>query len=309
MSRKSFRRLDGILLLDKPVGISSNAALQRARKIFRAEKAGHTGSLDPLASGLLPLCFGEATKIAGLLLESDKAYEADIVLGISTDTDDAEGQVLLERPLPPIDVEILGMALQPFIGRIQQRAPIYSALKQGGEPLYRRARRGETIEAPIREVEIHSIDILEHAGARLRLRIVCGSGTYIRSLARDLGDSLGCGAHIAGLRRLWVAPFRAPRMHTLETLETLRETNQGDGLHGCLLPLEAGLKCFPAIVLSPSDSVRFRQGQRLRGSWGTRALSVVMNDSGRALGLGEVREGGLLSPRRLFNESPDADGQ
>ncbi len=210
-----FRPLDGILLLDKPAGMSSNAALQVARRLFRAEKGGHTGSLDPLATGLLPLCFGEATKLAGLLLGSDKAYEAGVVLGATTDTDDADGKVLLQRPVPRLDRAALEAVLARFTGTLQQRAPVYSALKQGGEPLYARARRGEVIEAPVREVVVRSIELLDCDAGQLRLRVTCGSGTYIRSLARDLGEVLGCGAHIASLRRLWVDPFRQPQMHTL----------------------------------------------------------------------------------------------
>ena len=197
-----FRPLDGILLLDKPAGMSSNAALQAARRLFRAEKGGHTGSLDPLATGLLPLCFGEATKLAGLLLGADKAYEAGIILGTTTDTDDAEGEVLLQRPVPALDRSTLDTALAALTGTLRQRAPVYSALKQGGEPLYARARRGEAIEAPVREVVVHAIDLLEAGPAHLRLQVTCGSGTYIRSLARDLGETLGCGAHIGSLRRL-----------------------------------------------------------------------------------------------------------
>lgn len=167
MTRIQFRRLDGILLLDKSTGMSSNAALQVARRLFRAEKGGHTGSLDPLATGLLPLCFGEATKIAGLLLGSAKAYDAEIVLGQTTDTDDAEGQVLLQRPVPAISAEALQAALAALTGNIRQRAPIYSALKQGGEPLYVKARRGDVIEAPEREVQVHAIEVLEQQPERL----------------------------------------------------------------------------------------------------------------------------------------------
>lgn len=247
-SRITFRRLDGILLLDKPGGMSSNAALQIARRLYRAEKGGHTGSLDPLATGLLPLCFGEATKIAGLLLGSAKAYDAEVVLGQTTDTDDADGAVLRERPVPPISADALAAALAPLKGRILQRAPIYSALKQGGEPLYLKARRGEVIEAPERQVEVHAIEVLEQQPTRLRLRVTCGSGTYIRSLARDLGETLGCGAHIAGLRRLWVDPFRDAPMVSLDTLRTLVEQGDEAAIDALLLPLDAGLAHYPRVT-------------------------------------------------------------
>jgi len=219
-----FRRLDGILLLDKPQGLSSNQALQRVRHLFRADKGGHTGSLDPLATGLLPVCFGEATKIAGGLLGARKAYETVARLGVVTDTDDAEGQPLRERPVPAINIDTIDAALAQLAGRIQQRPPVYSALKRGGEPLYAKARRGEVIEVEAREVEVHAFELLNAADLLdgdeplLRLHVECGSGTYVRSLVRDLGELLGCGAHVAELRRLWVDPFREPRMWTLEAL-------------------------------------------------------------------------------------------
>lgn len=293
-----FRRLDGILLLDKPQGMSSNAALQIARRLFRAEKGGHTGSLDPLATGLLPLCFGEATKIAGLLLGSAKAYEAGIRLGVVTDTDDADGQVLRERAVPMLDDAAIWAALAPFIGRIRQRAPVYSALKQGGEPLYAKARRGEAIEAPEREVEVQAIDLLGRDGADLRLRVTCGSGTYIRSIARDLGEALGCGAHITALRRLWVEPFMQPAMHRLDELEAMDEA----GRAACLLPLAAGLAGFRQVRLDAELESRFRQGQRLRlpaADASVDGLVAVCGPDGVA-GLGRV-SAGLLAPQRLFN--------
>ncbi len=299
MSRIPFRRLDGILLLDKPAGLSSNQALQAARRLLRAEKGGHTGALDPLATGLLPLCFGEATKIAGLLLGSAKAYDADVVLGVTTDTDDADGVPLRERAVPPLDEAAIAAALVPLTGRIRQRAPIYSALKQGGEPLYAKARRGEAIEAPEREIEVHAIEILGLDGPRLRLRVTCGSGTYIRSLARDLGESLGCGAHIAGLRRLWVEPFRAPAMFTLEALEA--RLAAGEAAEGLLLPLAAGLAEYPRIDLPEESARRFRMGQRLRDAAFPVGEVVVYGPDGQPSGLGRVDVEGLLAPQRLFN--------
>lgn len=294
-----FRRLDGILLLDKLQGMSSNAALQLARRLFRAEKGGHTGSLDPLATGLLPLCFGEATKIAGLLLGSAKAYEAGIRLGATTDTDDADGQVLRERAVPMLDDAALRAALVPFVGRIRQRAPVYSALKQGGEPLYAKARRGEAIEAPEREVEVQAIELLGREGADLRLRVTCGSGTYIRSIARDLGEALGCGAHITALRRLWVQPFMQPAMHRLDELEAMDEAAR----MACLLPLDAGLAGFPQVRLDAGLERRFRQGQRLRlpADGPAHGLVAVSGPDGVA-GLGQVVDG-VLVPQRLFNLS------
>lgn len=300
-SRINFRRLDGILLLDKPTGMSSNAALQIARRLYRAEKGGHTGSLDPLATGLLPLCFGEATKIAGLLLGSAKAYDAEVVLGQTTDTDDSDGTVLRERPVPAISAAELEAALAPLKGRILQRAPIYSALKQGGEPLYVKARRGDVIEAPEREVHVHAIEVLDQQPGRLRLRVTCGSGTYIRSLARDLGETLGCGAHIAGLRRLWVDPFRDAPMVTLDTLRALADQGDEAGMEALLLPLGAGLADYPRVTLDDEQARRFCVGQRLRNADWAQGVVAVYGPDEAIQGLGQVDDTGLLAPQRRFN--------
>ncbi|KRA42432.1 tRNA pseudouridine(55) synthase TruB [Pseudoxanthomonas sp. Root630] len=300
LPKLKFRPLDGLLLLDKPQGMSSNAALQVARRLFRAEKGGHTGSLDPLATGLLPLCFGEATKIAGLLLGSRKAYDTVAVLGTTTDTDDADGAPLRERPLPALDTATVQAALAPLMGRIRQRAPIYSALKQGGEPLYAKARRGEAIEAPERDVEVHALDILEIAPGRIALRVECGSGTYVRSLVRDLGETLGCGAHVGALRRLWVEPFRQPRMFTLEALQALAAEGGEAALDACLLPIEAGLTGFPRIDVDAEGARRLGQGQRLQGQPPCEGPAAVHGPDGRVLGLATVDPAGVLSPQRLF---------
>ncbi|WP_374248088.1 tRNA pseudouridine(55) synthase TruB [Thermomonas sp.] len=305
--RTVFRRLDGILLLDKPQGLSSNQALQRVRHMFRAEKGGHTGSLDPLATGLLPVCFGEATKIAGGLLGARKAYETVARLGIVTDTDDAEGQPLRERQVPALSIETIDAALKSLTGRIRQRPPIYSALKRGGEPLYAKARRGETIEVEPREVEIHAFDLLNAADLldagtpNLRLHVECGSGTYVRSLVRDLGELLGCGAHVAELRRLWVDPFREPRMWTLEALADLLEHAGERVLDACLLPIEAGMASWPSVQVNAAQAQRLGSGQGLRGPYPPRGRQVAMLDEhGRGLGLGEVDADGALRPSRLF---------
>jgi tRNA pseudouridine55 synthase len=301
-----FRPLDGILLLDKPQGISSNQALQQARHLFRAEKGGHTGSLDPLATGLLPICFGEATKIAGLLLGSAKAYETTAVLGRTTDSDDADGAPLLERPVPDLDAAAIEAAMAPLRGPIRQRAPIFSALKQGGEPLYAKARRGEAIEAPERDVLVHRFELIERDGATLRLHVECGSGTYVRSLVRDLGEALGCGAHVATLRRLWVDPFRAPRMHTLDELRE-RLAREGEAaLQGCLLPIEDGLSAFASAIVAPDDARRLGQGQSVP-SEGEEGQVAVFDMAGRCLGLGR-REDGRLAPQRLFRWAANPQG-
>ena len=284
--RTVFRRLDGILLLDKPQGLSSNQALQRVRHLFRAEKGGHTGSLDPLATGLLPVCFGEATKIAGGLLGARKAYETVARLGIVTDTDDAEGQPLRERPVPALTVDAIDAALAGLTGRIQQRPPIYSALKRGGEPLYAKARRGEAIEVEPREIEVHAL----------------------RSLVRDLGEALGCGAHVAELRRLWVDPFREPRMWTLDALETLLAQAGERVLDACLLPIEAGMSSWPQVRVSQAQAQRLGRGQFLRGPYKPAGQVAIVDEGGRGLGLGDVDAEGGLRPTRLFRWAAATQG-
>lgn len=300
MGRKDFRPVDGLLLLDKPAGLSSNQALQRVRHLLMAEKGGHTGALDPLATGLLPLCFGEATKVAGLLLGGRKAYEAEVALGATTDTDDADGQVLRTRAVPALDRAAVEAALRPLTGRIRQRPPVYSALKQGGEPLYAKARRGEVIEVPEREVEVEAIELLGLAGDRLRLRVTCGSGTYIRSLARDLGEALGCGGHITVLRRTWVEPFTAPAMHTLGQLQALADAGGPAAVATCLLPVEAGLVHWPAVPVDPEAARRLGQGQGVPVPGRAPGEVNITDLNGRSLGLGEVGADARLRPKRLF---------
>jgi len=320
--RTVFRKLDGILLLDKPQGLSSNQALQRARHLFRAAKAGHTGSLDPLATGLLPVCFGEATKIAGGLLGARKAYDTVARLGTVTDTDDAEGQLLRERPVPELTIDRIDAALRRLTGRIRQRPPVYSALKRGGEPLYAKARRGEAVEVEEREVDVHrfelqsAADLLDDlrggdAPPQLRLHVECGSGTYVRSLVRDLGELLGCGAHVAELRRLWVDPFRDPRMWTLEALQELAARGERS-LDACLLPIETGMASWPEVRISDEQARRLGQGQAVPGFRpppGAAGSVAILDGWGKALGLGQVGDDGCLRPQRLFSwacEQPNA---
>lgn len=301
-SRIVWRKVDGLLLLDKPRGISSSQALQRARHLFRAEKGGHTGSLDPLATGLLPLCFGETTKIAGNLLAERKAYETIARFGIETDSGDADGTVIARCEVPPLTPAVLRSEIAAFVGEIEQVPPVYSAIKQGGEPLYLKARRGEAVEVPRRRVQVHAIDLLDHGADFARLRIECGSGTYVRSLVRDLGAALGCGAHVEALRRLWVDPFRQPRMHTLETLQSL--AHDSDALDALLLPVEAGLAGLPSVVLDAAQSRRLGRGQAVALSGGVPAGEVVAFDpEGLALGFCEGDGVAWLQPRRLFQRA------
>lgn len=294
----AWRRIDGIVLLDKPAGPSSNQALQTFRRLVRAAKAGHTGALDPLATGMLPICLGEATKIAGLLLAGDKAYRATVQLGIETDTDDAQGHVIRERPVASLTTAQVEAAMTRFVGRIQQVPPRYSALKRDGEPLYRRARRGETFTVPAREVEIFRIELVGRGDDWLELEVECGSGTYIRSLARDLGAALQCGGHISQLRRLWVEPFRDQRMYKLDEFEA--DAQQREALlEEALLPIEAGLTRWPRLTLTAAQETGLRNGQRLALGAEPGPVLVLASDGG-AIGLADVDAAGTLVARRLF---------
>jgi len=298
--KRRWRDVSGILLLDKPEGLSSNQALQQVRRLYSAEKAGHTGSLDPLATGLLPVCFGEATKIAGLLLGSRKAYRAECRLGATTTTDDAEGDVVEVRPVPELTDERIRAVLAGLTGRIVQVPPVYSALKQGGVPLYRRARRGEDVQAPPREVDVHAFMLLARKGDRLDLAVECGSGTYVRSLVRDLGEALGCGAHLTALRREWVEPFRSSRMYTIDALRERAEAGQ-DALDAVLLPLEQGLEGYPQVRLDAVQAERLRHGQTI--PWpAPSGTCVALGEDGRAVALAEIA-GGRLRSLRGFNRA------
>ena len=298
-AKARWRDVHGILLLDKPEGLSSNQALQKARNLYRAAKGGHTGSLDPLATGLLPLCFGEATKIAGLLIGSGKAYATECLLGVSTDSADAAGKITETRPVPALDAATIERAMAALRGRIQQVPPIYSALKRDGERLYELARRGESIEIQAREVEVHRFELLERQGDRLRLHVECGSGTYVRSLVRDLGEALGCGAHVTRLRRLWVDPFRTPDMKSLAELEAAAAIGI-EALDGLLLPIEAGLAGYAGIVVNEAEGTRLRQGQPVPVS-AEPGICTVKSENGRLLAIGETGSDGLLRTIRGFN--------
>ena len=299
-----YRDLHGIVLLDKPIGLSSNQALQSVRRLLRAAKGGHTGALDPLATGLLPLCFGEATKLAGSLLGARKAYVADCRLGITTDTADSEGDILQQRKVPPLDDARIETALTKLRGRIFQVPPMYSALKLDGERLYAKARRGEIVDVPAREVDVHRLDLLSRDGDTLRLHVECGSGTYVRSLAADLGEDLGCGAHLTALRRLWVEPFREPRMVTLDELQQAAE--QGDeALLARLLPVSAGLSDLPAVELDEAQTMAISRGQPilLTPSPPTGRYAAFASD-GALLALLELDAEGRTRILRGFNLPP-----
>jgi tRNA pseudouridine55 synthase len=299
------RDLHGILLLDKPLGLSSNQALQAVRRLLRAAKGGHTGALDPLATGLLPLCFGEATKLAGSLLGSRKAYIAQCQLGVTTDTADKEGEALLTRPVPVLDEATIEAALVKLRGCIRQVPPVYSALKQDGERLYVKARRGEAVEVPAREVDIYRLDLLARTHDTLTLHIECGSGTYVRSLAVDIGEDLGCGAHVTALRRLWVEPFREPQMVTMDALE--QAATQGDQtVLTLLLPISAGLSDVPSVNLDDAQSMAISRGQKIQLDPAPPAGPCAAYASdGALLALLEVDGEGFTRIVRGFNLPPN----
>jgi tRNA pseudouridine55 synthase len=290
--------LNGIVLLDKPLGLSSNAALQRVRRVFGGAKAGHTGSLDPLATGMLPICLGEATKIAGELLDGAKAYDFTLRLGERRSTGDLEGEVVERLPIPTDLRERLEAALPALRGPILQVPPLYSALKHAGEPLYRIARRGETVERPARPVTIETLELrdIDAAGADVRLSVRCTKGTYVRTLAEDLAAAVGCCGHLAALRRVYAAPFERQPMYPLEALQSAPDPQQ------LVLGADAALPHLPRQVLDDLQIARLLQGQRLRLEVSGEPGRVRIYDAaGGFRGVGEFLADGVLHPRRLFN--------
>jgi tRNA pseudouridine55 synthase len=287
---------DGILLLDKPRGITSNAALARAKRIVGIKKAGHTGTLDPMASGLLALCFGQATKVAGFLLEADKIYEADVRLGVTTDSEDAEGEVLERKAVPALDEATIEAALARFRGAIEQIPPMHSALKHQGQRLYDLARKGQTVERPPRAVVIHELELVDRDERTLRLKVTCSKGTYIRSLARDIGQALGCGAHLSGLRRIASDPFDIGDAVELEALESLTR----EQARALLTPPDRALEHLPAVELDQQQAARIAQGQRLAGLRAAHAGQVRIYGPHAFIGVGRMDGMGHLKPVRLF---------
>lgn len=287
----------GILLLDKPRGLTSNAALGRAKRILGIKKAGHTGTLDPMAIGLLVLCFGEATKVSGFLLDADKAYRAEATLGVITDSEDAEGQILEDRPVLDLEKAALETVLDRFRGPIDQVPPMHSALKHQGKRLYELARQGETVERPPRRVTIHALELLDWAKPILSLNVRCSKGTYIRSLVRDIGEVLGCGAHLSALRRTESAPFSLDQAITLETLDSMT----ADEARALLLPPDQALLHLPEVHLDPIQANRLNQGQKLAGVQEVTPGLVRVYDAIGFIGIGESDGAGHLKAKRLFN--------
>lgn len=291
--KRVWKQIDGVLLLDKPLGLSSNDALQKARRLFAAAKGGHTGTLDPLASGLLPLCFGEATKFSADLLDADKTYVATLKLGITTDSGDAEGQVTASRPVNIGEGELLA-SLPHFIGAIEQIPPMHSALKRDGRPLYELARQGIVVERVARNITIHQLELLDIAGDVAVLRVVCSKGTYVRTLAADLGEVLGCGAHLIGLRRTQVANLTLAGAVTLSELEELGEEER----LARLAPVDALLQNLPRVDLENAEAERFTHGNPVSSPPGIFGKCRVYA-GGALIGLGEVGMEGRLWPKRL----------
>ena len=294
--RRIKRKISGVLLFDKPQGLSSNQALQKVRWLYQAEKAGHTGNLDPMATGLLPLCLGEATKFSQRLLDADKAYRAEVRLGVTTNTGDAEGEVLETRPVAVTRAQLLA-AIAQFIGPIAQVPPMFSALKRDGKPLYEYAREGITLERAAREVEIFSCDLIEFAGDRFVMDVSCSKGTYIRVLAEDIGQALGCGAHLIGLRRTRTAGFElGQEVVTLEQLEAM-DLAERDAL---LLPADALLLDLPEWQLDVDSAYYFGNGQPVwQAKMRLSGMVRVYDAAGVFLGLAEVDDDGRLAPKRL----------
>ena len=301
--KKIRRNVDGIILLDKPLGFTSNAALQKVRWLLNAAKAGHTGSLDPLATGVLPLCFGEATKFSQYLLEADKGYEALMQLGETTATGDAEGDVLLRREVK-VDRAQIEAALPAFRGEISQIPPMYSALKRDGQPLYKLARAGEVVEREARSVTIARLELLSLENNQVRLAVDCSKGTYIRTLVEDLGEALGCGAHVIELRRTQAGPFSLAQTVTLEELEAAHADGGNEAIDRFLLPSDSGLENWPLLQFSEHSAYYWLHGQPVRAPEAPKFGMVRVQDhNGRFIGIGEVSEDGRIAPRRLISTS------
>ena len=300
MARKKGRPIDGILLLDKPRGISSNQALRRVSAALDARKAGHTGSLDPLATGLLVLCFGEATKMSGWLLDADKTYRTTAELGVTTDSADADGAVLERRAVGAIDPAQLDAVLAQFRGPQQQVPPMFSALKHQGKRLYELARAGVEVERTPRDVVIHELEVEAQTNTSIDLRVRCSKGTYIRSLVADIGEALGCGAHVSALRRTALQPFEQPVMWTLEQAEALAASDP-TALQAALLDADRALVGLDCVVLSAAQAQAFRHGQAIiTESTRSNEAVRVYNEAQEFMGIGWHEPGGWIQPRRLL---------
>lgn len=307
MARKRRGRdINGIVLFDKPLGLSSNQALQRVRRLFNAAKAGHTGSLDPAASGLLPVCFGQATRISGLLLDADKSYRVTGRLGTRTDSGDLEGEVVETREVPPLDAEVMEAVLARFRGRVEQVPPMHSALKHEGKRLYELAREGKTVERKARTIDFHEITLESLSASEFTLRVHSSKGAYIRTLVEDIGEAIGCGAVVSELRRIGLGPWSIDAevgqpSYTLEDLQTISEEDGLEVLDRVILPIDSALGAYPAVVLDATSVTPIRHGHPVfvpnapQTGW----FRLYAPDD-LFLGMGEVLDDGRTAPRRLF---------
>jgi len=303
--RKRGRDLHGILLFDKPAGGSSNQVLQRVRRLYNANKAGHTGSLDPLATGMLPICLGEATKLAGFLIDSAKGYETTLQLGVTTDSADSDGDVIERKPVPSsLDAAAFDQICANFLGDQMQIPPMVSAIKVNGQRLYKLAREGKRVERQPRPVTFHSIDVLSFDGDRATLSVCCSKGTYIRALVTDIGDAIGCGAHVTALRRTFVAPFEGMPMWTESELEA------HDDADSLLLPMDAGLEHIPRHTLDEAGNRAYQQGQQVvplaladeiyPTDQALGELCRIYGPANKLLGLGTFAGQGKIAPKRVL---------
>lgn len=294
------RQVNGILILDKPVGFTSNKALQSVKRIYRAQKAGHTGSLDPLATGVLPLCFGEATKFSQYLLESDKSYLVTALLGKTTDTGDADGQVLEEKPCDSVTEVLTQAILNSLKGEIMQVPSMYSALKHHGEPLYKLARQGITVERKARKVTIYELDLVRFHFPKITLSVKCSKGTYVRTLIEDIGVALGCGAHVIALKRLEAGPYRLDQAVTMEILDQILAGEGDAGLDRLLLPAASAVSHWPQVNLTQTTAYYLQQGQPVQVPKAPAQGWVRIHEGDHNfIGVGEILEDGRVAPRRL----------
>jgi tRNA pseudouridine55 synthase len=300
-TKPTLRKINGILLLDKPAGLTSNAALQKVKRLFHAKKAGHTGSLDPIATGMLPICFGEATKFSQFLLNADKTYEVAAKLGVTTTTGDSEGDVVVEKVVPELLENDIEKILEDFRGPIQQIPPMFSAIKYQGQPLYKLARQGIEVKREPRDVTIHELNLLQHQNDVMQFRVSCSKGTYIRTLITDIGERLGYGAHVIALRRLYVAGFKASDMLSLKTIEELSEHDLMS-LDKTILPVETALQHLPAVTIGINAAFYLKKGSpvMLTKTPSSGLIRLMLNDQ-ELIGIGEVLDNGMVAPRRLVS--------
>ena len=303
--RRRGRPVNGVLVIDKPQGMTSNEAVQKAKQLYAAQKVGHTGNLDPLATGVLPLCFGEATKFSQYLLTSDKRYWSRIKLGVATDTGDAEGKVLRRRSAAVGRTEVEA-ALAHFRGPIQQVPSMFSAIKHKGQPLYKLARQGIEVERQAREAMIYRNELTAFQGDELELEIHCSKGTYVRTIAADLGERLGCGAHVTALRRRQAGPYDERDLVTFAQLERIR-LHEGGSLDPLLQPASSAVRQWPEVRLAKDNAYHLRQGQPVLAphapTSGWVRLAEAVGEQARFFGVGEVLQDGRIAPRRLVRDA------